>query len=73
MLNIPIEVMLNWPVPNWQDPKTRTNLQLYLASSIFLVLSVVCVLIRLYSRLFVRRYFGLDDVFIVLAFVSCFS
>jgi hypothetical protein len=72
MLSIPLEVMLHWPVPNWQNPETRSNLQLYFASSIFLALSIGCVLVRLYSRIFVRRYFGLDDVFIVLAFVSCF-
>jgi hypothetical protein len=72
MLNVPIDVMLRWPTPNWQNPTTRPDLQLYLASSIFLILSIVCVLGRLYSRIFVRRYFGLDDAFILLSFVSCF-
>jgi hypothetical protein len=73
MLDIPIKAMLHWPVPNWQNPKTRTNLELYLASSILLALSVACVLARMYSRIFVRRYVGLDDMFILLAFVSYLS
>jgi hypothetical protein len=72
MLDIPIAIMLKWPKPNWQNATTRSNVELYFASSFFLIVSVACVLMRLYSRIFVRRYFGLDDVFIVLAFVRYF-
>jgi hypothetical protein len=67
---IPFSELAKWPVPNYIDPITRSPLQHWIPNGIFLFLSTVCVSLRMYQRIWVRRYLGLDDVFILLAFVS---
>jgi hypothetical protein len=53
------------------DAQTRVPL-LWAISIVFIVISSVAVLLRLYTRQFVVRNVGLDDVTIVAA-VVCFS
>ncbi|KAH9863176.1 hypothetical protein IAQ61_009453 [Plenodomus lingam] len=62
----PYEVLISWPRPNYDSPVTRGN-ALVLVNSIFLGLVVITVGLRLYTRLAIKRWFGLDDVFILLA------
>jgi TRAP-type C4-dicarboxylate transport system permease small subunit len=38
-----------------------------------LVLTVIVIPLRIYTRTFVRKGFGWDDVFAVIAFVSCWT
>ncbi|KAH7078288.1 hypothetical protein FB567DRAFT_131994 [Paraphoma chrysanthemicola] len=62
----PADVILSWPPPNYDDPITRGN-ALVIVNSIFIVFVVITVGLRLYTRLVIKRWFGIDDVFILLA------
>jgi endonuclease/exonuclease/phosphatase (EEP) superfamily protein YafD len=64
----PLSVILTWPKPNYDDPIKRGP-EMYIISAIFLTIATLALGTRLYARLFVRRWFGLDDVFVVLAYV----
>jgi hypothetical protein len=63
-------VFLSYPPANYINPDERGPL-LYYFNSMFFTIMLVCVALRLYTRLCIRKYFGLDDVFIVCALV-CF-
>jgi hypothetical protein len=65
----PAEVLLAWPNPNYTDPVTRGNL-LVIVNIVLFSLAVLLVAARLYTRLCVKLWAGLDDVFICLALVS---
>ncbi|KAF2031315.1 hypothetical protein EK21DRAFT_63495 [Setomelanomma holmii] len=66
MLLPPNDVLLSWPTPNYEDPVTRGN-ALVIVNSIFIGLVVITVALRLYTRLVIKRWFGLDDCFILVA------
>jgi hypothetical protein len=65
----PAEVVLAWPNPNYTDPVTRGN-TLVVVNVILFSFAVLLVAARLYTRLCVKMWAGLDDVFIFLALVS---
>jgi hypothetical protein len=65
----PVEVLLTWPTPNYQDPVTRGP-ALVIVNVILIALVMLTVAARLYTRLVIKRWFGLDDVFILVALVS---
>lgn len=69
MLLPPTEVLLKWPSPNYENPKTRGS-ALLVVNLICISLVVIIVGLRLYTRLVIKRWFGVDDVFILLALVS---
>lgn len=64
----PIDVILSWPEPNYVDP-VRRGPEFFVISSFFFALSTIAVSTRLYARIFIRRWFGIDDAFICLAWV----
>ena len=64
----PLSVLVTWPTPNYVDPHKRSSAN-YAFNSIFLIITTIAVVLRLYTRLYIRRWFGLDDVFICFAFV----
>lgn len=64
----PIEVVLAWPTPNYDHPETRGS-EVWWASGIFLLAATICVATRLFTRIFVRHYFGVDDALVVLGFI----
>ena len=66
----PLDVLLSWPKPNYINPVTR-GAESYVIGTVFLFFSTLALIVRLYARLFIRRWFGLDDLFICLAWV-CF-
>ncbi|KAF1810453.1 hypothetical protein P152DRAFT_98877 [Eremomyces bilateralis CBS 781.70] len=68
MRDIPLEVLLTWPTPNYDDPVTRGS-ALIIVNSIFISLVALAVGLRLYARLAISRSFGADDVFIILALI----
>jgi len=70
MPEIPVEVLLSWPKPNYVNPVTRGPGMLAV-SCIFLPLSMISVSLRIYRRTIQANQFGWDDGFIVLAFVYC--
>jgi hypothetical protein len=62
------EVVATWPKPNYVNPERRGP-ELYIVNTIFFTMATIAVLIRLYTRLFVRKWFGLDDWLILFAWV----
>ena len=68
MWTIPARIMLAWPVPNYVNPQKKGP-EIWIVSSIFVAFATFCVGMRLYTRVFIRRWFGLDDALILLAYV----
>jgi hypothetical protein len=64
----PADVLIKWPIPNYVNPETRGN-ALVIVNYIFISIAVITVLLRLYTRTFIKRWFGLDDIFIIVALV----
>jgi len=64
----PSQQLRQWPTPNYVDPERRGP-ELIVVNSIFLAFATVFIALRLYTRLFVRKWFGIDDIFILLAYV----
>lgn len=69
MREVPISVLLKLPPPNYVNPPTRGD-SATVVFGIFTGLVVVVVSLRAYARTSVQQWFGLDDVFILLALVS---
>lgn len=69
MILPPVEVLLSWPTPNYENPTTRGD-ALLIVNSIFLSLAVITVSLRMYTRLMIKRWLGIDDVFILLGLVK---
>ncbi|KAL6245250.1 hypothetical protein RBB50_008025 [Rhinocladiella similis] len=65
-LHPPPEVIATWPKPNYVNPATR-GLALEYVCIIFSVVGVIIVAARVYSRLFITKAPGLDDLLVVLA------
>jgi hypothetical protein len=63
----PIEIFLTFPPPS--DHPTLRGPEQYIVTAIFGSIAAVAVIFRLYTRLFTRRYFGIDDWLILVAFV----
>ncbi|KAK5148889.1 hypothetical protein LTR04_000378 [Oleoguttula sp. CCFEE 6159] len=66
MRDIPLAVLLTFPLPNYQNPQIRGG-ALVVVNLIFIVLVVLAVGLRFYTRIAVKRWFGCDDVWIGLA------
>jgi hypothetical protein len=65
----PTDVLLKWPIPNYEDPVTRGP-GLAIVNYVLISITIIFVALRLYTRIFIKRWFGLDDVFIIVALVS---
>lgn len=64
----PFEVLLSWPTPNYTNPETR-GYALLVVNLIFISFALFMALSRFYTRIFIRKWFGLDDVFLLAALV----
>lgn len=64
----PLSVIASWPPPNYVNPETRGP-AVIIVLAIFLAIVTLLIAIRIYTRIFVSRGFGLDDVLIILAYV----
>lgn len=69
MRDIPIEVLAHFPLPNYNNPKTRGPALLYI-NGILIGITVVFVFLRVYTRVFIKRWMGADDWLILIATVS---
>lgn len=69
MRDIPIQVIAHFPLPNYKHPKTRGSALLYI-NGILLGITVAMVLVRVYTRVFIKRWMGVDDWLIIIATVS---
>ncbi len=65
----PLSVLISWPTPDYVHPVTHGP-ALLIVNVIFITLVTVAVVGRLYSRLVVKQWFGVDDSLILLAYVS---
>ena len=65
----PAAVLATFPNPNYVNPETHGP-ALTIVNSVFLGLATIAIVLRVYTRLFVRKWFGWDDAFIILAYVS---
>jgi hypothetical protein len=68
MRNIPLSVLLTFPQPNYVDPKTQ-GMSLVLVNAIMAGLVLFAVLLRMYTRIWLKRWVGADDYAIILATV----
>lgn len=70
MRGVPKSVYAHWPLPNYVDPeKNPATVALYVTNGIFLSLATIAVVARLYTRIVIRNWFGLDDLCVILAYV----
>ncbi|USP82307.1 hypothetical protein yc1106_09581 [Curvularia clavata] len=58
----PVSVVLSWPTPNYDNPVTRGP-ALIIVNAICITLTVLTVVARLYTRIVIKRWFGIDDLF----------
>ncbi|KIX01242.1 uncharacterized protein Z518_08967 [Rhinocladiella mackenziei CBS 650.93] len=65
-LHPPPSIIASWPKPNYVNPENRGSALVYI-SIILSILGIATVTARIYSRLFITRAPGLDDLLIVLA------
>lgn len=65
----PINVVLQWPTPNYANPETHGP-ALLVVNIIFIILVLVAVVGRFYARIIYKKWFGIDDVACVFALVS---
>ena len=68
MREIPIEVLFTFPKPNYENPETRGP-GLIITIGVFTTLVTIAIALRYYTRIALKRWYGLDDVFIGLAYV----
>lgn len=68
----PPEMIASWPPPNFSNPQSKGPTLLIVE---LLLITIVCVvvLLRIYSRVYLRKTFGLDDWFILPATVGTLS
>ena len=65
----PPDVAIHFPTPNYVDPELRSE-GLFATLVAMSALSLIAVSARLYARIRVKRWLGLDDAMIVPALVS---
>ena len=65
----PTEIIVSWPEPNYINPNTQGE-SLIITNATFMVLIILAVALRFYSRLRTHKWLGLDDIFIGIALVS---
>ena len=64
----PTSQLRQWPTPNYIDPEERGP-ELVVVNSVFLAFATIFIALRLYTRIFVKKWFGLDDILIALGYV----
>jgi hypothetical protein len=65
------DAVASWPPANYGDPPTRGN-GIIIVTGLFGGLGTIATALRIYTRLYITRTFGADDVFIIFALV-CLS
>ncbi|OLN81477.1 hypothetical protein CCHL11_09056 [Colletotrichum chlorophyti] len=63
----PLEVILSWPPPRYDDPETRGPAN-EIVVIILLAIATVIIAIRIYTRKQITHGFGWDDILVVLAY-----
>ncbi|KAK5065307.1 hypothetical protein LTR84_001145 [Exophiala bonariae] len=68
----PPEVIASWPTPNFVNPDDRGPALVYVCI-IFTVIGVLLVAARIYSRLFITRAPGVDDLLVICGLVPAIA
>jgi hypothetical protein len=66
--NVPLDVIATWPTPNYVNPEVRGN-SVFIINGVFIATTIGMVFARFYTRIFISRWVGIDDLFILLALV----
>ena len=61
--------MSQWPTPNYSDPATHGP-AILIVNVFFITVVMIVVIGRFYSRIFIKKWIGIDDGICVLALVS---
>jgi hypothetical protein len=61
------EELANWPPTNFVDPELRGP-EIYIILSIFCLMATAVIALRLYVRIFERKWVGIDDYMLVFAY-----
>lgn len=62
-------IILKWPAANLVNPETRGPAAIIVVSILLFVVTALLAL-RVYTRIWISKVFGLDDTLILLAYVS---
>jgi multisubunit Na+/H+ antiporter MnhC subunit len=65
----PVSVSSKWPTPNFVDPVTHGP-ALDILTSIFIVIVTAILALRLWVRISILKFFGVDDWLMFAAYVS---
>lgn len=68
-INVPLDVILAWPIPNYKDPSTQPRYVLAF-SCIIGPISIAFLCARLWVRIHMQRNAGWDDWLMLAAAVS---
>ncbi|TLD32386.1 hypothetical protein E2P81_ATG05362 [Venturia nashicola] len=69
MVDLNPTIIATWPDPNYEHPNVRGP-TFGIVGGLFFFCATICVWVRLYLRWFVRRWFGLDDWLILVAYLA---
>ncbi|KAF1813239.1 hypothetical protein P152DRAFT_448560 [Eremomyces bilateralis CBS 781.70] len=69
MRKVPAAVMDRWPAPNFVNPESQAN-KMLISIYICIIIIIFVLLLRLYSRIYVAKFFGMDDWMIVPAAIT---
>ncbi|KAH8705852.1 hypothetical protein BGW36DRAFT_457224 [Talaromyces proteolyticus] len=61
-----LEIVASWPLPNYADPVTRGD-GIVIASVVFGVVGTIATALRVYTRIWITRTMGADDILIIFA------
>lgn len=64
----PVELVLSWKA-NYVNPPTRGETAIVVQEVVLMLLCVISVALRVYTRKFLAKNFGMDDVLIIIALV----
>jgi hypothetical protein len=62
----PVQWPAGWPAPNYENPETRGHPSIFIVTS---VVTTIVVALRLYSRHYLLRSVGIDDVLLFAGYV----
>ena len=69
IMYIDITATLDWPVPNYVNPE-RYGPSLFIVHGVFYPIVLAMLAIRIYTRLYISKCFGLDDLLALFSMVS---
>jgi hypothetical protein len=65
---LPLTVLAEWPTPNYSDPVKQGPALIAVNAAFFSLMTAVLIL-RIFTKVFVKKSFGFDDIFICFSWV----